>query len=78
MDYVKWNMTQKEMNTFIKGWNDCEAALDLLIIKQQTKNDKLATDEEERRAHEIEVCQYQARMVLIRAFILRKQRKKIK
>jgi hypothetical protein len=41
MDYLKWKMSKKEMNSFIKSWEDCEAGLDLLITKQQIIHKKM-------------------------------------
>jgi hypothetical protein len=41
MDYLKLKISEEEMNSFIKSWEDCELGLDLLIIKQQTANKKI-------------------------------------
>jgi hypothetical protein len=41
MDYLKWKMSEKDMNSFIKSWEDCEIGLDLLIIKQQIRHKKM-------------------------------------
>jgi uncharacterized protein YeeX (DUF496 family) len=45
MDYVKWKMTEKDMNAFIKNWQDCESTLDLLIIKQKIIHKKLLKEQ---------------------------------
>ncbi len=47
MDHVKWKMSKKEMNSFVKSWQDYEAALDLLIIEQKIVHKKLLKDLEE-------------------------------
>jgi polyphosphate kinase 2 (PPK2 family) len=44
MDHVKWKISEKDMNAFIKSWKDYETALDLLIIKQKVTYAKLLKD----------------------------------
>jgi hypothetical protein len=44
MNHVKWKMSEKDMNIFVKSWDDCEKALDFLIIRQQIKHDQLLKD----------------------------------
>lgn len=41
MDHVKWKMSEKDMNTFVKSWDDYEKTLDFLIIKQQIIHEQL-------------------------------------
>jgi hypothetical protein len=41
MDHVKWKMSENDMNTFVKSWDDCETALDFLIIRQQIIHEQL-------------------------------------
>jgi hypothetical protein len=44
MNHVKWKMSEKDMNTFVKSWNDCETALDFLLITQQIRYEQLLKD----------------------------------
>jgi hypothetical protein len=44
MDYVKWKISEKDMVSFIKNWQDCEIELDRLIISQKISNEKLLKD----------------------------------
>jgi hypothetical protein len=44
MDHVKWKMSEKDMNAFVKSWDDCETALDFLLIRQQIRNEQLRKD----------------------------------
>jgi len=47
MDRAKWKMSEKDMDAFIKSWKDCEAELDLLIIRQKIRNERLLKDLED-------------------------------
>jgi hypothetical protein len=44
MDRVKWKMSEGDMNSFIKSWEDFETVLDLLIKKQKIIHTKLIKD----------------------------------
>ncbi|MDB5152013.1 MAG: hypothetical protein JWR54_764 [Mucilaginibacter sp.] len=44
MDHIKWKMSEGDMNSFIKSWEDFETVLDLLIIKQKIIHTKLIKD----------------------------------
>jgi hypothetical protein len=44
MDHVKWKISERDMVSFIKNWQDCEIELDRLIISQKNSNEKLRKD----------------------------------
>jgi hypothetical protein len=44
MDHVKRKMSKKDMNSFIKSWQDFETGLDVLIKKQRIIHRKLVKD----------------------------------
>jgi hypothetical protein len=44
MDCVKWEMSEDDMNSFIKNIRKCDAAMALLITSQKIKHNRLLSD----------------------------------